>query len=76
MAEPYFIFDRRQRTEPRPVRPYRPYLWGLAGWLKNGGMAVVLYVTWHAGTLGVTALTVFVSGLLLNRLLEATSAGD
>lgn len=75
MTEPYSIYDP-QRAAPRPARPWRPYLWGLASCLKIGGIAAAFYLAWRAGLPGTLALAAFLSGSLLRRMLEVTSAGD
>ncbi len=57
-------------------RPIRPWLWGLAAWLKNGSIAVAFYLALGTGSLGTVVLAAFIGGFFLRQVLEATSQGD
>ena len=76
MAKQLSSVSGQPHRELRPARTHRHYLWGLASWLKNGGIVTAFYLAWHAGRMGTWALAAFLSGVLLKQLLEATSAGD
>lgn len=76
MAKDCSISNGSRRFGQRPVRTWRPWCWGLALWLRNGGVAVAFYLAASAGTAGVLALVAFVGSLLLREVMEATSQGD
>ena len=76
MAKDCSIFNGAQKFKQRPVRRWRPWFWGLILWLRNGSLAVAFYLAVRTSTVGILALTVFVSSQLLREILEATSQGD
>ncbi len=76
MTKDYSIPTGLRRPGPQSGRPWRPWLWGLASWFTNGGLAVAFYLAVRTGLAGGLTLAAFTGGFLLRQVLEATSQGD
>jgi hypothetical protein len=76
MKKDYPISGSLRLAAQRPGRPSRPWLWGLACWLKNGSIVVAFFLAVRAGAMGTLALAAFIGGFCLREVLEATSQGD
>lgn len=76
MAENFSTSNGGQKVGQRSTRAWRPWFWGLARWLRVGGVVIAFYLAARTSMAGVLALVAFVGSLLSREVLEATSQGD
>lgn len=76
MTKGYPIPHNLRPYHRRAQRVWRQWLWGLACFLYKGSIAAAFYLAMRNNPAGLVTLGAFGCGLVLRKVLEATSQGD